>query len=229
MALALFVAAVLFFAIWTSDYYRADQAAIQALQSDDTVAVSETDYGWFFDGPGDDTAMVFYPGAKVEETAYAPLLHELAEEGIDVCLVKMPLHLAVLNGNAAEEVMKEYNYSVWYLAGHSMGGAMAARYAAKHGNEAEGIIMLAAYPTESLAKDMKALVLVGSEDEVIQEEKLAEGRQYASDDYEEIVIAGGNHAQFGNYGEQKGDGKATVSGEEQRERAVEEILEMVRR
>ena len=33
-------------------------------------------------------------------------------------------------------------------------------------------------------------------------------------------MEGGNHSQFGNYGEQKGDGKATISAEEQQRQTV---------
>ena len=49
-------------------------------------------------------------------------------------------------------------------------------------------------------------------------------------DYTENVveIEGGNHAQFGNYGPQKGDLPATISAEEQQARtvaAIEEFLE----
>jgi hypothetical protein len=204
-----------------------DSVAMEALKSDDTVTISETDYGWLFDGPSEDTAMIFYPGAKVEEMAYAPLLKDLAGEGIDVCLVKMPMRLAVVNPNAADDIMKQYDYSTWYMAGHSMGGAVAAYYEAEHSEEFEGVVMLAAYPTKSFAKDDKALLLVGSEDKVIRRKKVTEGRKYASDIYEEVEIIGGNHAQFGSYGKQKGDGEASISAEEQRKQTVEEILKLI--
>ena len=60
------------FLIYTGNYYHADGAALAALDPDTTVAVSRTDYGWHFDGPGEDAALIFYPGAKVEASAYAP-------------------------------------------------------------------------------------------------------------------------------------------------------------
>ena len=41
--------------------------------------------------------------------------------------------------------------------------------------------------------------------------------------YSEIVLGGGNHAQFGNYGTQSGDGTAKITVQEQQERTVEEI------
>ena len=58
--------------VYVEQYYRADVAAEEALVSDGNVSVERTGYGWYFDGPGEESALVFYPGGKVEETAYAP-------------------------------------------------------------------------------------------------------------------------------------------------------------
>ena len=122
---------VLFF-LYTEDYYHADRTALAALDSDDIVSVSKTEYGWFFDGPSEKDMLIFYPGGKVEETAYAPLLHLLAEQGMDICLVKMPFRLAVLGADKADQVMAQHDYARWYIGGHSLGGVMAADYAAAH-------------------------------------------------------------------------------------------------
>ena len=81
--------------IYLSNYYHADETALEALHSDGNVRISETDYGWLFDGPSDTDALIFYPGAKVEESSYAPLARKLAEKGMDVCLVKMPARMAI--------------------------------------------------------------------------------------------------------------------------------------
>ena len=78
LVIALLIAA---FLIYTGQYYRAGDVAHSMLQSSETVLVTRTDYGWLFDGPSEGDALIFYPGAKVEETAYAPLLHALAEAG----------------------------------------------------------------------------------------------------------------------------------------------------
>lgn len=128
LASVILLLAASFFA-YVSVYYRADEAALGFMNSDESVAVTETRYGWLFDGPSEDAALNFYPGGKVEERAYAPLLHALAAQGLDACLVKMPFRLAVLHGNAAEEVLKAHGYTEWYIGGHSLGGAMAAMYA----------------------------------------------------------------------------------------------------
>ena len=112
------------------------------------MRVEKTEYGWFLDGPSEENALIFYPGAKVEETAYAPILHRFAEEGMDVCLVKMPFRLAFFGISKASDVMAQYEYENWYIGGHSLGGAMSAVYAADHGDELKGIVLLAAYATK---------------------------------------------------------------------------------
>jgi len=216
---------IIIFLVYTMNYYHADATAQDALVSDDTVHVTQTSYGWLFDGPSEQNALIFYPGAKVEETAYAPLLHLLAREGMDVCLVRMPFHLAIFGANNADLVMAQHDYEHWYIGGHSLGGAMAASYAAGHGDRLNGLILLAAYPTKPLNKALLEISIYGSEDGVLNMEKIEAGKAYAPEDYREYVIAGGNHAQFGNYGEQRGDGPAAVSGEEQQEMTVRYIIQ----
>lgn len=226
LALALLAAA---FALWAAVFYRADAKALAALGSDDAVTVEETDYGYFFDGPGDEAALIFYPGAKVEETAYAPLLRRVAEKGVDVCLLKMPLRLAFLGMDRAEAVRSGYGYARWYVGGHSLGGACAAICAAEHPGDFEGVVLLAAYPTKPLAGDMTELSLYGSEDLVLDRARLEAGRQYAPEESEELVIEGGNHAQFGDYGRQNGDRIADLTAEVQREETAAAIIEWIRR
>ena len=209
--------------IYTQNYYHAEDSSIDALKTDDQVTVRETDYGWFFDGPSNENAMIFYPGGKVEETAYAPLLHLIAREDMDVCLVKMPMRLAVLSKDKADDVQRQYSYGNWYLGGHSLGGAMAATYMAKHCDAYQGLILLAAYQTKPLDSAMKVLAIYGSNDTVLDKEKVKTGQTLSPAHQQTVVIDGGNHAQFGNYGIQKGDGQATISPNEQQQKTCDAI------
>ena len=213
------------FLIYAEQYYHSDEAAYASLTSDKTVAVTKTDYGWLFDGPSEEDALIFYPGGKVEETAYAPLLHRLAGRGMDVCLVKMPFRLAVFGVNKADHVMKRHDYAHWYIGGHSLGGAMAASYAAAHSADIQGVYMLAAYPAKPLDESTRAVIIYGSEDGVLNRAKLETADRYLPGGSAVIVMEGGNHAQFGNYGIQAGDGTAVISAEEQQRRTVELILQ----
>ncbi len=215
---------VIVFLFYAGFYYHADKTAITALRSDEAVDVSKTDYGWFFDGPSEKNAFIFYPGAKVEETAYAPLLHSLAEKKLDVCLVKMPLRFAFFGINRADSVMKKTEYDHWYVGGHSLGGAMAAEYAAKHSNKVDGVIFLASYTKRKLNDRMIEIVIYGTEDKICSINNIEKGRRIAPKQYYEYRIKGGNHAQFGNYGIQSGDGTAFITGTEQQSRAVRAII-----
>ena len=224
----LFAVIVILLAFWiyAGNYYHAESVAISSLQPSEAVSVTETDYSWFFDGPSDDNILVFYPGAKVEETAYAPLLRRFAEHGMDACLVKMPLRFAFFGINKADQVFELYDHTNRYIGGHSLGGAMAAAYASKHSETVKGAILLAAFPYKPLDDQLSVLCIYGSEDGVLKREKLSDGRKYAAR-YKEYVIEGGNHAQFGNYGEQAGDGKGRISPDEQQKLTVDFVLQNI--
>ncbi|MNC40977.1 Alpha/beta hydrolase family protein [compost metagenome] len=170
-----------------------------------------------------DTGLIFYPGGKVEATAYTPLLKQLSQNGITCVLVKMPFNLAVFDIDAAEHVYEKFpNIQKWYIGGHSLGGAMASSYANKNSDKIEGLILLGAYPVgdSDSGLDLPTLAIYGSEDMVLDKEKLA-GTPNKHE------IPGGNHAYYGNYGKQKGDGTATITREEQQHQAVEEIIHFI--
>lgn len=210
---------------YVNDYYHSEAEVQNYLNGTESVQVKEISDGLLLDGEGTDRAMIFYPGAKVEYTAYVPLFMELAEQGMDCFLLKMPANLAILGMNRADTIVENYDYEQWFLSGHSLGGAMAASYAAKHMEELSGLVLLAAYSTSSLNDDdFSVLSVYGSEDLILNMEKLEEGRNYMPDQYTEVCIEGGNHAGFGSYGIQKGDGEASISSEVQREQTVNAIV-----
>jgi len=213
---------------YVNDYYHSDESVQEYLQEDIPIKAKDIREGLYLDGPGKESALIFYPGAKVEYTAYLPLLYELAEQGVDCFLIKMPCNLAILGQNKAEDIIDVYEYKHWYLSGHSLGGVMAASYAAGHRERVDGLILLAAYPTKDLTgSPLSVLSVYGSEDGVLNMEKLAEGRSLMPADYTELCIEGGNHAGFGNYGKQKGDGEAKIPSEEQQRQTIEAITQMI--
>ena len=213
--------------LWMGDYYHAAPEAVALLDGSETVRVEAVDKGWLLDGPGTRDALIFYPGGKVEPAAYLPLLMALAEDGVDCFLVGMPLNLAILKTNAAGAIQSRYAYDRWYLGGHSLGGACAALYAAKHPDRLSGLILLAAYATKPLDENLSVLELHGSEDGVLNRQKLEEGRQYLPASARSEELSGGNHAQFGAYSPQRGDGVPAITREEQTAWAVARIEELI--
>ena len=218
------------FAVYVGDYYHADAAAVQAMAISDDLTVGKIGRdNLVFAPPNPKAGLIFYPGGKVEYTAYAPLMRACAEKGILCVLVKMPCNLAVLDMNAADGIAGQYpDIDAWYIGGHSLGGAMAAAYAADHSGELDGLILLAAYSTKDLSgSGLEVLSVYGSEDRVLDLEKYREYRKNLPDGVAEIVIDGGCHAGFGSYGPQKGDGTPAITNEEQIIMAASEIADIV--
>lgn len=208
------------FYIYASDYYHSkdyEVSNIEIKQQDNYKVYGDTD---------SKTGFIFYPGGKVEAKSYEPILTSLSEKGVCVVLVEMPFNLAVLDSNAADKVMSQFNnIENWYIGGHSLGGAMAASYAAKHQDKLKGVVLLAAYPTKEL--DIPVLSIYGSEDGVLNRQKYKEYIVKVNN-LSEIIIDGGNHAQFGNYGEQSGDNKPKISSEKQWNQTTKEMLNFIK-
>ena len=199
---------------YVSDYYRAEAVALEVIaqnsgisQQDNLTILSPT--------YPTDTAIIFYPGAKVEAEAYLPLLDQIRQTGVTCILVHMPFHMAIFNADAAGKVIPQFpEIQHWYIAGHSMGGAMASKFASDYPDQVDGLILMGAYIYGDYPAE-KTLTIYGSLNQSVEDH---------IDDTENIVeIQGGNHAQFGNYGPQKGDPPATISAQEQQAQTVAAI------
>lgn len=217
--------------IYVNDYYRADEEAKQALLSDEAVKVEWIEDNVIAFVPDAAIAgLTFYPGGKVEYTAYAPLLHGLAEEGVLCVLCRMPGNLAVLSPDAAEGMQENFTgIEKWYIGGHSLGGSMAAVHVAEHADDYSGLILLAAYSTKDISSSgLQVLSVYGTQDGVLNMEKYTNNLTNLPADRKECIIESGCHAQFGSYGEQDGDGTPGISGEEQRQITIEAIMALIR-
>lgn len=216
---------------YLSDSYAPTTEALSTMNSTELVEVLDyKDYQAFLPKEeGGKDGLIFYQGGKVEAGAYAPLMKDLAEQGIPSYLVDMPFNLAVFDINAADTVIsEELDVENWYLAGHSLGGAMASSYAEKNANQLGGLILLASYSAVDLTEsDIPTLLIYGTADEVMNKETYDENRSFVPN-MQEIVLEGGNHAQFGDYGEQAGDGTATMSASEQLKQTVEAIVKFIK-
>lgn len=227
LALAIIVGAC---AIYLGDYYRADMAAIEAFVSASDVEYKILDDDTIVFEPEVATkGFIFYPGGKVEYTAYIPLMQACAEQDILCVLVEMPFNLAVFDINAADGIQEQYpQIEEWYIGGHSLGGSMAASYLADNIGDYEGLILLGSYSTADLSNtDLDVISLFGSEDKVMNREKYDENKLNLPDDFAERVINGGCHAYFGMYGAQDGDGTPTITNEEQIYLTVKHIVKIM--
>lgn len=227
LAIALLVGG---FAIYVSDYYRADMTAIEAFASGNNVSKTV-----LYDGAvayGDTNAkygFIFYPGGKVEYTSYEPLMIELASKGVLCVSLEMPFNLAVLDMKAADGICEHFpNIENWYIGGHSLGGSMAAYYVEANPDKFDGLIHLGSYSSVDLSNtDLRVLSVFGSEDKVMNKEKYDECKSNLPSSFAEFKIEGGCHAYFGMYGAQDGDGTPTITAKDQIRKTSEYIIEFI--
>ncbi|MBR5291250.1 MAG: alpha/beta hydrolase [Erysipelotrichaceae bacterium] len=226
----LLITALIQCGVYITDYYHADRDAIVAFQQNQTVTkqvLSDDTIAYVPDNARQ--GIIFYPGGKVDTAAYEPLASALSEQNIAVFLVEMPFHLAVLDADAADGIQDQYpDISSWYMAGHSLGGTMAAYYLEEHHESFEGLILLASYSTYDLSQtQLNVLSIAGSEDQVLSWDQYEANKINLPDTMTEIILEGGNHAQFGMYGPQSGDGQALITNEAQIESTVQYILKYI--
>jgi len=214
------VSLVLAFVFWANDALPASDVALQAMQSDERVQVSEEN-GWVTFSPANDSqpeiGFIFYPGGRVDYRAYSPVLRMIAEQGYFVALVPVPLNLAFFDINVAARVQAQYpEIKSWVVGGHSLGGVAAAEYTKAHMQEVDGLVFFASYPADDSLKntDLDVFSIYGTRD-MAGMGKFDETKALLPADTQYVVIDGGNHAQFGSYGFQPGDNEATITPEEQ--------------
>ena len=230
--LALLFLAVIGFVIWAETPLGPMPEALAALETDETVRV-ETEPWLIFSPQGElpTSGVILYPGGRVDERSYAPAARALAEEGFLAVITPMPLNLAVFAPDEAAEVMAAYpGIETWIVGGHSLGGAMAAGYAEANADVTDGLVLWASYPpNDSLAtRQVPAIISIyGTNDGVSTLEDIEASRADLPAATRWVEIVGGNHAQFGWYGEQPGDGVAAISREEQQERIVTATAEFL--
>jgi len=220
--LILLVVLVVGFVVWALNPLQPTSDALAALKSDSKVTVTEGDYVTFMPTNTEPTkAFVFYPGGHVNYRAYAAPLHQLAEQGYLVILLPVRLNLAFFDINAADRAIPDFpKIQDWVVGGHSLGGVAASIYAKNHQN-LDGVVYWASYPADDSLKNsnMKFTSIYGTLDKG-GVESFEKSATLLPADTQFVVIEGGNHSQFGNYGLQPGDNVATISRQDQQTQAV---------
>lgn len=198
-------------------------------ETDTVVPMTPKNGDITFVGPDPDTSntygLIFYPGAKVDADAYTALVKNIAQTGWLCVIADMPFDFAFFRAGAAGDIIKKHpEVEHWYIAGHSLGGVFASQYAAEHPDEIKGLMLLASYPFADLSQtSLDVITMYGSHDKVLKADAYAEARSKLPGGTKEIIIDGGNHAWFGDYGVQAGDGATTITHEEQQSYVVSAI------
>lgn len=230
IVLGLIIVALIFIVAFFTTSYEPSTQAMANLEDSTLVDVTENNFISFTpENTTATTGLIIYPGAKVEPEAYAPLANKIAQAGYEVIITPMPLNFAIFDSNAADEVISKFpNIKNWVISGHSLGGVMAAKYASENSN-IKGVIFYASYPQGDELKDSNIEVtsIYGSLDGVADLEKIIGSKDLLPTSTTFVEITGGNHAQFGSYGEQSGDNPAEISADEQIEKAANASIELL--
>ncbi|MBQ8994366.1 MAG: alpha/beta hydrolase fold domain-containing protein [Oscillospiraceae bacterium] len=210
--------------IYLLNYQHPGKQTKEALNGSSLVSVEKTDLGYFLDGPGKDTAFVFYPGEKIACECYVPFLQSVAEGGADVFLLKMPLNLAFLDTNAADKAIEAGAYDNWYIGGHSLGGEAAALYAASSPETVKGVVLVASYPSTQIPEEQKLLSIYGTSDAILDFDEYQSSKSLWPDQSSEYIVSGGNHTGFADCDLLHGDVEGGISPEKQQHLASKTIL-----
>ena len=218
-------------AIYLGKVFKANTEAIYAYNTKyiENVETKELEEGVTAYVPEGEikAGLVFYPGARIEYTAYEPLLNACAEEGIVCIVIEMPQNLAFFGINEGVDATKHFpEVEIWYIGGHSLGGTMAAFCASDNEDLFSGVILLASYSTKDIS-NLEVLSVYGTNDKILNTQNYNNNKDNLPNNLVEHVIDGGNHAYFGMYGKQDGDGKATISNAEQINEAAQEIVNFI--
>ena len=213
------------FVAWAETPLGPMSEANLALKTDSSVEVSTSK--WLIFSPTDSsksTALIIYPGGRVDPRSYAPIAHTIADKGYLTIIVPMPLNLAVLGVNSANSVIEYFpEIKSWVVGGHSLGGTMAAKFAYGNSSKIRGLLLWAAYPAagDDLSKlNIAVTTIHGTNDGMVSESQIDSSLSLLPTDTIRVEIEGGNHAQFGWYGEQPGDNEATISREFQQDQII---------
>lgn len=221
------------FYLWAVIPYYVMDEAVQKMKTNELVTVNNDDNIYFEPEDYNDElkGLIIYPGTRVDSEAYAPLAMDIAKEGNLVVIAHMPLDLSVLDIDRAGEIINKYpEIEKWVISGHSMGGAMAAFFSDKNRDLIDGLVFFGSYPSKDTNisdSDIKVMSIYGENDLVSDIEEVEEKKSNLPENTEYVMIEGGNHAMFGWYGEQKGDGEAEITYEEQHEIIVKSLLKFI--
>jgi hypothetical protein len=220
------------FVVWAETPPEPMLEAYDALESDSAVTVSTKD--WIIFQPeisNKNVGFVIYPGGRVDFRSYAPMAHRIAAEGYLVVIVRMPFNLAVFGVNIASDVIKSYSQiSSWVVGGHSLGGTIAAQFAHESPSQVKGLVLWAAYPASGtdLSRDNLLVTTIhGTNDGLVSSSQIENSLKLLPVSTSRIEITGGNHAQFGWYGNQGGDNTATITREEQQNQIFNATLQLL--
>jgi hypothetical protein len=227
-----------------SSRYKANQEAMEALQSDETITIEKlqarvarcdfTYYKFTSVGSEGKKALIFVPGADVQPESYALPLRSMALNGFDIYLIALENMIPGRTSPRIDKMLELHNaYETWVVGGHSAGGLEAIAYGRKNHQKIAGLVLWASYPSRFFRIDnlsLATLSIYGSKDGLTSEQTIEDNKDFLPADTVYINIKGGNHSQFGHYNgdtPQARDNPAAITREEQQDQIVSGTVSFV--
>ncbi len=214
------------FLIWANvGVMQAEPGPLEAVETDPAITIVDAPEAVVLSPTTEASTrgLVFIPGAKVAAKAYVSNLSEIVDSGVTVVITKPTLHLAFFDLRPLSTFTDlAPGVDQWFVGGHSLGGVKACQFA--EDPAVEGLVLFGSYCANDLsASGMPVLSLSGSEDGLSTPTKIEDAAVRLPADTDFVQIEGANHARFGDYGVQSGDGTATISSEEMRRHLTENL------
>lgn len=212
-------------AVWAHQVMAGDRQAALEVWHNDAITITDTEAAVVVepsDG-GSTTGLVFVPGAKVDPYAYLYKLSGIVEDGVTVVLTKPTLNFAILDQRSLETfTAAPPGIDRWFVGGHSLGGVKACQYA--ENGDVAGLVLFGSYCATDLSDSgTPALSFVGENDRLSTPEEVADAAGSLPEDAVTVDIPGANHADFGDYGAQPGDGESAADDSEVRQLIADEF------
>ena len=206
--------------------------AVEALQSDDLVAV--TDIPWLTFTPQQkmqETGFIFYPGGRIDPRGYSNLMRAIAEKGYLVVVPTMPINMAIFNSNIADEIIAAYpEIQHWVIGGHSVGGTAAAQYTFSHPEKIAGLAIWSSYPADGSdisRLKIPVILMYGGNETGVTDESVGARKYLLPPDALYFKIEGGDHHQFGSYALTTEENLATISREAQHAQILSAMFKLL--
>lgn len=225
-------AAGFLFTCWLIYNYQAHNVESQLYRSDKDVRVEQTsDFIAFIPAKPYKKILIFYPGALVDPDAYIPLCRQIAENGIRTFIIKMPFRLAMKGYQIPKKLhMVDDSTKEYILAGHSQGAKMAAIFVYENPGVIDKLILLGSTNPRDIdlsTLSIPVLKIYGLNDGIAKPEDVEANMKFLPKHTQYIAIPGANHMQFGYYGYQLGDKKATISRNRQQDIVLKNMLNFI--
>ncbi len=219
-ALSALALVVVGFLIWANTPYSADRAPVIEVWANGAVQVEYRDEGILMTPAGEadaTTGLVFVPGARVEAHAYMFQLSGVVEQhGVTVLITEPTLNLAFFDTRTLEQFTSAApEVDRWFVGGHSLGGVRACLMTP--GADVEGLVLFGSYCANDLSDSgLTVLSIAGENDGLSTPATIEQNAGMLPAETRFVTIEGANHASFGDYGAQSGDGPRSITSEQMR-------------